>query len=95
MVDFLPVAGAKVCAGRATDFQAEFLRLVQHPVIEAVSLAGNENDVFSLVRCVAKVRATDRRIAMDLHHYFRFQDGKVAYYRGTEDTAQVEAVLQA
>jgi NitT/TauT family transport system substrate-binding protein len=31
----------------------------------------------------------------NLHHYFRFRDGKIAYYRGTEDTAQTQAVLQA
>ena len=32
---------------------------------------------------------------MDLHHFFRFSDGKIAYYRGTEDTAQPEAALRA
>jgi hypothetical protein len=32
---------------------------------------------------------------MDLHHYFAFRDGKIAYYRGTEDTAQTRATLQA
>jgi ketosteroid isomerase-like protein len=31
---------------------------------------------------------------MDLHHFFRFRDGKIAYYRGTEDTAQTARVLQ-
>lgn len=31
---------------------------------------------------------------MNLHHFFRFRDGKVAYYRGTEDTALVETVLR-
>ena len=31
---------------------------------------------------------------MDLHHYFTFRDGKIAYYRGTEDTAQTQATLQ-
>jgi ketosteroid isomerase-like protein len=31
---------------------------------------------------------------MDLHHFFRFADGKITYYRGTEDTAQTEAVLR-
>jgi hypothetical protein len=31
---------------------------------------------------------------MNLHHYFRFQSGKIAYFRGTEDTAQTEAVLR-
>ncbi len=30
---------------------------------------------------------------MNLHHYFRFEDGKIAYYRGSEDTAQTEAAL--
>ena len=32
---------------------------------------------------------------MNLHHYFTFRGGKIAYYRGTEDTAQTEAVLRA
>jgi hypothetical protein len=32
---------------------------------------------------------------MNLHHYFKFRDGKVAYYRGTEDTAQTENVPRA
>ena len=31
---------------------------------------------------------------MNLHHFFKFRDGKIAYYRGTEDTAQTAAVLQ-
>jgi ketosteroid isomerase-like protein len=29
----------------------------------------------------------------NLHHVFRFRDGKIAYYRGSEDTAQTAAVL--
>jgi hypothetical protein len=31
---------------------------------------------------------------MDLHHYFRFRDGKIWYYRGTEDTEQTAAALR-
>jgi hypothetical protein len=31
---------------------------------------------------------------MDLHHWFRFRDGKIYYYRGTEDSAQTEAALR-
>ena len=38
-------------------------------------------------------RATGKTAAMDLHHYFTFRDGKIAYYRGTEDTAQTQATL--
>jgi ketosteroid isomerase-like protein len=30
---------------------------------------------------------------MDLHHWFHFRDGKIARYRGTEDTALTQALL--
>jgi ketosteroid isomerase-like protein len=36
---------------------------------------------------------TGKTAQMNLHHYFKFRDGQVAYYRGTEDTAQTAAVL--
>ena len=59
-----------------------------------VSLAANDTDVLTVVRFRSKSRATGKSAAMDLHHYFRFRDGKIAYYRGTEDTAQTETVLR-
>jgi ketosteroid isomerase-like protein len=31
---------------------------------------------------------------VDLHHFFKFRDGKIAYYRSTEDTVQTQAALQ-
>ena len=57
------------------------------------SLAANDTDVLAVVRCRARSRRTGKTTAMDLHHYFRFRDGKIAYYRGTEDTPQTEAAL--
>jgi ketosteroid isomerase-like protein len=59
-----------------------------------VSFAANETDVLTVVRFRATSRRTGKTAAMDLHHFFRFRDGKIAYYRGTEDTAQTEAVLR-
>ena len=59
-----------------------------------VSIAANDTDVLTVVRFRARSRATGKASAMDLHHFFTFRDGKIAYYRGTEDTAQTEAVLQ-
>ena len=59
-----------------------------------VSVAANEDEVLTVVRFRARSRATGRAAAMDLHHLFRFRDGKIAYYRGTEDTAQTARVLQ-
>ena len=60
-----------------------------------ISFAANDADVLTVVRFRAKSRSTGRTAAMDLHHFFRFRDGKIAYYRGTEDTAQTEAVLRS
>lgn len=60
-----------------------------------VSLAANENDVLTVVRFRARSRSTGKAAEMDLHHYFKFRDGKIAYYRGTEDTAQTEAALRS
>jgi hypothetical protein len=40
-----------------------------------------------------KVKTTGMSGAMDLHHWFRFEDGKVAFYRGTEDTALTKELL--
>jgi ketosteroid isomerase-like protein len=51
--------------------------------------------VFTIVRFRVKSRATGKVASMRLHHYFKFRDGKIAYYRGTEDTALTVAILQA
>ena len=59
-----------------------------------LTFAANETDVLTVVRCRTRSRQTGKPAAMDLHHLFRFRDGKIAYYRGTEDTAQVEAALR-
>jgi uncharacterized protein len=59
-----------------------------------VSVAANETDVLTVVRFRARSRGTGKTAEMDLHHYFKFRDGKIAYYRGTEDTAQTETVLR-
>jgi ketosteroid isomerase-like protein len=59
-----------------------------------ISFAANDNDVLTVVRLRSRSRRTGKTAAMDLHHIFKFRDGLIAYYRGTEDTAQTEAVLQ-
>ena len=46
-----------------------------------------------IVHLRAHPRATGRTVLMDLHHLFRFRGDKIAYYRGTEDTAQVIAAV--
>jgi hypothetical protein len=45
------------------------------------------SDVMVFLRYAFTVTATGKGVATNLHHYWRFRDGKVAYYRGSEDTA--------
>jgi ketosteroid isomerase-like protein len=75
-------------------FFTEFGTTMEVEELTPVSFAANDTDVLTVVRFRARSRGTGQVAAMDLHHYFKFRDGKIAYYRGTEDTAQTEAVLR-
>jgi ketosteroid isomerase-like protein len=68
------------------------------PVTEftPLSFAGNaDGDVMVFLRYAFTVTATGKDVATNLHHYWRFRDGKVAYYRGSEDTALIASALNA
>jgi uncharacterized protein len=75
-------------------FFGEFGSTMEVEEFTPVSIAANDTDVLSVVQFRARSRATGKTAAMNLHHFFKFRDGKIAYYRGTEDTAQTQAVLQ-
>ncbi len=75
-------------------FFTEFGSTMEVEQFTPLTFAGTEDEVLTVVHCVARSRATGRQMAHDLHHYFRFRDGKIVYYRGTEDTAQTEATLR-
>jgi len=80
-------------AGVAAFFEA-FGSTMEIEEFTPKTIAANETDVLTIVRCRARARATGKSLDMNLHHWFVFNNGKIAYYRGTEDTAQTEAVLQ-
>ena len=52
-----------------------------------------DGDVLTVVRFATRSRETGKLAKMQLHHWFRFTDGKISYYRGTEDTAVTVAAL--
>lgn len=58
-----------------------------------IAFAANDTEVLTVIRFRARSRATGRSAAMNVHHYFVLNNGKITYFRGTEDTAQTEAVL--
>ena len=49
--------------------------------------------MLTVVRFAVRSRETGKVAKMDLHHWFRFTNGKISYYRGTEDTASTAAAL--
>jgi ketosteroid isomerase-like protein len=55
--------------------------------------SNDDGDVQVFVRYGFTVTATGKDVAMNLHHYWRFRDGKVCFVRSSEDTAQVTAAL--
>jgi uncharacterized protein len=62
---------------------------------EPLSSAANGDEVFAVVRYKTTHKANGRTADMNLHHHFRFRDGKLAYWRGSEDTSQVEAIFRS
>jgi ketosteroid isomerase-like protein len=60
---------------------------------DVVSIAGNDTDVHTVVKMKATRRSTGASIAMNLHHYFVLDDGRISYYRGSEDSALTEAIF--
>jgi uncharacterized protein len=58
-----------------------------------LTYAANDTDVLTVIRFAIRAKQTGRTGAMELHHWWRFRDGKVALYRGTEDTALTARLL--
>jgi uncharacterized protein len=58
------------------------------------AMGASDNEVFAFLRFAVRMKATGREASFHLHHYFRFGgNGKIAYYRGSEDSAQVAQAL--
>jgi len=74
-------------------FAADIAQHVDVVTFDRLSYAANENDVFVAVRWTYTVRATGRSTEMYMVHWFRFADGKIAFFRGCEDTEQSAAAF--
>jgi uncharacterized protein len=88
-----PWYGVRRGRDAVAEFFAAFGATMEVEEFTPIAIAATDTDVLTVVRFQARSRSTGRSAAMNLHHYFRFRDGKIAYYRGSEDTAQTAAVL--
>jgi len=60
---------------------------------EVVGLAANDTDVVATVHWSYRVRANGRMATMYMQHWFRFDDGRIAFFRGSEDSEQSAAAF--
>ncbi len=60
-----------------------------------ISLAEHGDEVHCVVQFGFQVRANGQSGTMQLHHWWRFREGKVYHYRGTEDTELLARLLSA
>jgi ketosteroid isomerase-like protein len=74
-------------------FFDDFAKVMEPQEFVPVAMAADGDEVLTVVRFVVRARETGKTARMDLHHWFRFRDGKIAYYRGTEDTLQTVVTL--
>ena len=74
--------------GEVPRFFKEIGAIVEVTEFTLVSLTSNETDVVATVRWAYTVNATGKRAAMHMQHWWRFADGKIVFFRGSEDSEQ-------
>jgi hypothetical protein len=88
-----PWYGARHGKADVAQFFADLAGAIDVTEFTVLAIAANETDVMAVIRFGITSKETGRSGAMDLHHWWRFRDGKVYLYRGTEDTGLTGALL--
>jgi ketosteroid isomerase-like protein len=91
--DGAPWYGVRHGKAGVTTFFVDLAKTMEVDEFTPLTFAANDDDVMTIVRYTAHSRETGKSATMQLHHWFRFRDGKIASYRGTEDTALTLATL--
>jgi ketosteroid isomerase-like protein len=74
--------------GEVPRFFKEIASNVEVTEFDLVSLTSNDTDVVAIVHWSYTVNATGKTASMYMQHWFRFADGKIVFFRGSEDTEQ-------
>jgi uncharacterized protein len=81
-----PRHGPRTGKTGVASFFGDLANSVEIPEFTPHSFTAGENDVHLLVRWTMRSIANGREASMTMHHYWRIRDGKVDYFRGSEDT---------
>jgi len=81
-----PWHGARAGKDGVASFFGDLATSVEIGAFTPHSFAAGEDDVHLLVDWTFRPVRTGREASMTMHHYWRLRDGKVTYFRGSEDT---------
>jgi ketosteroid isomerase-like protein len=74
-------------------FFKEIASNVEVTEFDLVSFTSNDTDVVAIVHWTFTVNATGKTASMYMQHWWRFADGKIVFFRGSEDSAQSAAAF--
>jgi ketosteroid isomerase-like protein len=61
---------------------------------DIVSFTSNDTDVVATVHWTFTVKATGKTASMYMQHWWRFAEGKIVFFRGSEDSEQSAAAFR-
>jgi len=79
--------------GEVPRFFKEIGSNVEVTEFDLVSLTSNDTDVVATIHWTFRVNSTGKAASMYMQHWWRFADGKIVFFRGSEDTAQSAAAF--
>ena len=89
----VPWYGSHRGKGEVPRFFKEIASNVEVTEFTPLSFTSNETDVIAAVRFGYTVNATGKSVAMLMQHWWRFADGMIVYFRGSEDSEQSAAAF--
>ena len=84
----VPWFGSHRGKGEVARFFKEIGSNIEVTEFTPLSFASNETDVVATVRWAYTVNTTGKSAAMLMQHWWRFADGKIVFFRGSEDSLQ-------
>ena len=88
-----PWYGARAGQAGVASFFGDLADSIEITEFTPHSFAAGQDDVHLLVRWTFRSLTTGRQASMTMHHYWRIRDGKIEYFRGSEDTEQTARIL--
>ena len=88
-----PWHGRRAGRGEVAHFFGQISTTIQIDEFTPLAVAASDDGVFAVVRTRFRSLATGREAAMNLHLYFGLRDGRIEFFRCSEDTAQTAFAL--